>query len=44
MPLWLLAVLIFTALSAAREAGHLLSKRRKGSRQPATPKAAMDSR
>ena len=34
MPLWLLAALIFTALSAAREAGHLLSKRRKGS--PAT--------
>ncbi len=31
MPLWLLAALIFTALSAAREAGHLLSKRRKGS-------------
>jgi len=31
IPLWLLTVLIFTALSAAREAGHLLSKRRKGS-------------
>lgn len=37
MPLWLLAALIFTALSAAREAGHLLSKRRKES--PATGNA-----
>lgn len=31
MPLWLLTALIFVALTAAREAGNLLSKRRKGS-------------
>jgi hypothetical protein len=34
MPLWLLAALIFIALSAAREAGNLISKRRKGSSAP----------
>lgn len=34
IPLWLLAVLIFTALIGAREAGHLLRKRRKKSSPP----------